>query len=134
MYRQWAERRHMLFEQLMPDGDADGPAILHVVGFGAFRTLSEEAGLHLMEEADNQSGRRLVARVRVAAGPDEDPRPDQAYRTYVDVIDRAEELTAVVRRYRENPAPLVRDAKAGWRSGKLDMVLAGDFDLMGTLP
>lgn len=133
MYRQWAERRHMLFEQFAPDDDANGPTILHVTGFGAFRTLSEEAGLHLMEETDAQSGRRLVARVRVAAGPDEDPRPDQAYRAYVGIIDRAEELTAVVRRYRENPAPLVRDAKAGWRSGKLDMVLAGDFDLMGTL-
>ena len=29
------------------------------------------------------------------------------------------------------PAPLVRDSKAGWRSGRLDAVLGGDFDLIG---
>jgi ATP-dependent Clp protease ATP-binding subunit ClpC len=35
----------------------------------------------------------------------------------------------VVRRYREKPAPLVRDAVRGYRTGRLDRVLAGDFDL-----
>jgi hypothetical protein len=38
--------------------------------------------------------------------------------------------TAIVRRYRAQPSPLVRDALAGWRSGRLDQVLGGDFDLM----
>ena len=36
----------------------------------------------------------------------------------------------VVRRYRENPSPLVRDVRRGWRTGRLDLVLAGDFDLI----
>ena len=35
----------------------------------------------------------------------------------------------VVRRYRERDAPLVRDAGRGYRTGRLDRVLAGDFDL-----
>ena len=34
----------------------------------------------------------------------------------------------VVRRYRREPSPLVRDA-SGWRTGRIDQVLAGDFDL-----
>ena len=40
---------------------------------------------------------------------------------------------AIVRRYREAPSPLVRDSRGAWRTGRLDRVLAGDFDLMGGL-
>ena len=36
----------------------------------------------------------------------------------------------IVRRYRERPTPLVRDAVRGWRTGRLDAVLAGGFDLI----
>jgi hypothetical protein len=36
----------------------------------------------------------------------------------------------VVRRYRGDPSPLVRDMTAGWRSGRFDAVLGGDFDLI----
>jgi ATP-dependent Clp protease ATP-binding subunit ClpC len=36
-----------------------------------------------------------------------------------------------VRRYREDPSPMVRDAVRGWRTGRLDLVLGGDFDLIG---
>ena len=36
----------------------------------------------------------------------------------------------IVRRYRERPTPLVRDAVRGWRTGRLDAVLAGGFDLV----
>ena len=36
----------------------------------------------------------------------------------------------IVRRYRERPTPLVRDAVRGWRTGKLDAVLSGGFDLV----
>jgi ATP-dependent Clp protease ATP-binding subunit ClpC len=35
----------------------------------------------------------------------------------------------VVRRYREQP-PLVRDAGGKWRTGRLDLVLGGEFDLL----
>jgi len=41
--------------------------------------------------------------------------------------DRAE--PAIVRRYRHEPSPLVRDA-SGMRTGRIDRVLAGDFDLL----
>jgi ATP-dependent Clp protease ATP-binding subunit ClpC len=36
-----------------------------------------------------------------------------------------------VRRYRDEPSPLVRDFTGGWRTGRLDLVLAGDFDVIG---
>jgi ATP-dependent Clp protease ATP-binding subunit ClpC len=35
----------------------------------------------------------------------------------------------VVRRYREFPSPLVRDNLQGWRTGRLDKVWEGNFDL-----
>jgi ATP-dependent Clp protease ATP-binding subunit ClpC len=37
---------------------------------------------------------------------------------------------AVVRRYRREPSPLVRDSVRGWRTGRLDRVLAGEFDVL----
>jgi ATP-dependent Clp protease ATP-binding subunit ClpC len=37
--------------------------------------------------------------------------------------------THIVRRYREEPSPLVRDSGKGWRTGRFDLVVNGDFDL-----
>jgi hypothetical protein len=37
---------------------------------------------------------------------------------------------SVVRRYRERPSPLVRDAVRGWRTGYIERVLDGNFDLI----
>jgi ATP-dependent Clp protease ATP-binding subunit ClpC len=39
----------------------------------------------------------------------------------------------IVRRYRGAPGPMVRDMVQGWRSGRLDAVLSGDFDLIGSV-
>ena len=36
----------------------------------------------------------------------------------------------IVRRYREVPSPEVRDRVRGWRSGRLDRVLGGEFDVI----
>jgi hypothetical protein len=45
------------------------------------------------------------------------------------MLERAPGASGVVRRYRAKPTPLVRDAVRGYRTGRLDRVLAGDFDL-----
>ena len=44
--------------------------------------------------------------------------------------DQAAESNTIVRRYRERPTPLVRDAVRNWRTGRVDAVLAGGFDLV----
>jgi len=36
----------------------------------------------------------------------------------------------IVRSYREKPSPLVKDSVREWRTGRLDLVLRGDFDLL----
>lgn len=130
MYRNWAKRRHMqLAEVAAPK--RGGEPILEVSGFGAFRTLAGEAGLHILDDSDLGEGRRVVARVKVAAGPWEEPKPHGAYRVFAELLRHAPDQNAVVRRYRSGPAPLVRDVKGGWRSGRLDAVLDGDFDILG---
>jgi ATP-dependent Clp protease ATP-binding subunit ClpC len=45
-------------------------------------------------------------------------------------FDKADRPSAVVRRYRSDPSPLVRSGDGKWRTGRLDAVLRGDFDLL----
>jgi ATP-dependent Clp protease ATP-binding subunit ClpC len=44
-------------------------------------------------------------------------------------LEQAPRENTVARRYREQP-PLVRSGNGKWRSGRLDLVLGGDFDLL----
>ncbi len=119
MYLQWGERRGMQVEVVEQDAQRCR-ARLAVSGFGALHLLADEAGLHVLEFEDAQ-GASLRAGVQVAvaaAGPAAAAAP---------VADAAQ---PVCRRYRLAPAPLVRDSRRGWRSGRIDRVLGGDFDLM----
>jgi len=126
MYRGWAARRHMQLHEIR--GRSQGDAVIfQIAGFGAFLMLAGEAGLHVLEQDGDQ---RIVARVSVAAGAVEDPPAAEAYRHFSTLLGKSTS-GAVVRRYREAPAPLVRDSRQGWRSGRIDVVLRGDFDLLG---
>ncbi len=123
MFAVWAERRRMQFRLLAPGGRVP---LLMVSGFGAWRTLSNEAGLHVLEQSD---GPRVTARVRVAADPSES-QAAASYAELVKALGAAPAGRSIVRRYRQTPAPLVRDSASGGRSGQLDLVLGGDFDLV----
>lgn len=130
MYRAWGSRRHMQVEELVAPKSNPGPVILRVTGFGAWRTLSGEAGLHVYETGVKEGAAgRLTARVKVVAGPSEDPTPRRAPAVLSELLAEAKVSSTVVRRYREKPSPLVRD-KSGWRTGRLDAILGGDFDLI----
>jgi ATP-dependent Clp protease ATP-binding subunit ClpC len=131
MYREWARKRRMRAET--PEGAGMHPFVLALGGFGAHGILLREAGLHVLEVPDAQGGfDRQTARVRVAPQP-ATPRPAQqsALAQALACLSAAgAPSTTIVRRYREQPSPLVRDAVVGWRTGRLDQVLGGDFDLM----
>ena len=137
MYQKWAKNRRMQANILVSNRDnaASGYRfILAVSGFGAHSLLDGETGLHVFETPDAGSDKfkRLNARVTVVPQPPEPAETDSASRrkqaetafTGFEFPDRK-----VVRRYREHPSPLVRDAVAGWRTGRFDRVLDGDFDL-----
>lgn len=138
MYRAWAEKRGMRLEEPQTGRDAAGEPVLStlaVSGFGAYSILAPEAGLHVFETPGAaRSFRRVTALVTVAPQPavPADSVPEglslQAEQALVRV-DATHELT-VVRRYREEPSPLVRDAVRQWRTGRADTVFAGDFDLI----
>ena len=129
MYAAWARRRGMRLERLAP-----AEHLYAVSGLGAGVLLAGEAGLHVLEVPDEgrEDGRadRVHAIVQVVAAPsisavDAEPPVDRA-RSLLTELPTPEN---VVRRYREEPAPLVRDSVRGYRTGRLDRVLAGDFDL-----
>ena len=113
MYIGWADARGMRVRRSGQD-----PVVLEVSGLGAYTLLKPETGLHVLElPVPERSFDR--ATVLVAVEP-ADGDVDGA-------TNGAEPV--VVRRYRHEPSPLVRDAD-GTRTGRIDRVLAGDFDLL----
>jgi hypothetical protein len=70
--------------------------------------------------------------VRVVPQPQELPLDDKELLWQAEKagVPAEESAPRVVRRYREEPSPLVRDGVRQWRTGRLDRVFAGDFDLI----
>ncbi|HWS90701.1 MAG TPA: AAA family ATPase [Pyrinomonadaceae bacterium] len=148
MYRRWAERRRMRIELLEEEdgarsngaGAEEYRALFAVSGYAAYTILRHEAGLHVLEtpQDEKSSFRRVSVSVRVVGQPEEPPRRggrealrEQAEQALSADADAPPQQQQVVRRYREEPSPLVRDSARGWRTGRLERVLDGDFDLMG---
>ncbi|MFN8007558.1 MAG: PCRF domain-containing protein [Terriglobia bacterium] len=138
MYRTWAKKRHMqtqVLEESAGDGKTPYRLLLALSGFAAFAILRLEDGLHVLEIPDpgDKSFKRYRVQVRILpqphnpAGPGSEALRRQALETY----DTAGSPNLnIVRRYRELPSPLVRDSVRGWRTGRLDRVFEGDFDLI----
>ena len=102
-----------------------------ISGFGAHRLLAQEVGLHVLETADEEQGSsRAAARVRLAVAPLGDLPADRLRAALGEAFARGPQPHAVVRRYRSEPSPLVRNMSGSWRTGRLDAVLRGDFDLI----
>jgi ATP-dependent Clp protease ATP-binding subunit ClpC len=132
MYRGWSDKRHMQMSELQAGLAPGDPPVLLISGLGAHRVLQRECGLHVLELADGHSGAsRATARVRLAVTPLGDVPAPKLASALIKAFGAAPPLSAVVRRYRGEPSPLVRNADGSWRSGRLDAVLGGDFDLLG---
>ncbi len=130
MYRGWSGKRHMQVSELEP-GSPGGLPMLLVTGFGAYRLLSGECGLHVLELAGPDGGAsRATARVRVAVASLGDIPAARLAGAVADALARAPASSKVIRRYRRDPAPLVRSGDGSRRSGKVDAILSGDFDLL----
>ena len=139
MYLGWAGGRKMQVRVLQDTaGQAQGrrAVILAVSGFAAFQILQGEEGLHLWEAPSTKESKphdHHQVLVRVVAQPE-----DLSGEPGADLLPAARALLgtplpgapAIVRIYRDSPAPLVKDRVRGWRTGRLDRVLGGAFDLM----
>ena len=136
MYESWARQRGMRIAVLKPSTRHAADTVwLAVSGFSSFVSLAPEDGLHVLEWGSNAEGgvRRVSVRVRVLAQPLVPARDGES-----ELTRQAAEVLAgapappptIVRRYRGSPSPLVRDSVRGWRTGRLERVFAGDFDLV----
>jgi ATP-dependent Clp protease ATP-binding subunit ClpC len=131
MYESWARRRGMRVMRLA----SDGGHLLAISGIAAYRILAPETGLHVLESPHGPTPRgdksfdRVAVSVAVAPGNPASPDVDTA-----ELARQSLELlpppSAIVRRYRTEPSPLVRDTVREWRTGRLDRVLAGEFDVI----
>jgi ATP-dependent Clp protease ATP-binding subunit ClpC len=130
MYRGWSGNRHMQMSEMQSSGRTELPVLL-IAGFGAHRVLARECGLHVLELPDGGKGSsRATARVLVVATPLGDVPSVKMQSAVARELDMAPRPSTLVRRYRQEPAPLVRNADGSWRTGRLDAVLRGDFDLL----
>jgi ATP-dependent Clp protease ATP-binding subunit ClpC len=131
MYDAWAKRRGMRHDVLSEKNGERYRFVAALSGFGAHTLLAQEDGVHAQEMPAAHGGgfSSLQARVRVAAQPHEPVRG-----ALLDVAERAfaalPPAQLIVRRYREKPSPLVRDAVRRFRTGRLDAVLDGQFDVL----
>jgi ATP-dependent Clp protease ATP-binding subunit ClpC len=135
MYRTWARRRGASIRDLDRGALRESDAWAAVVqSFGAHTLLDPENGLHVLETPAQEGPRpqRHMVRVHVLPVPSHDPAQELALDLARRALAHPDDAMArnVVRRYREHPSPLVRDSVRGWRTGRLDRVWSGDFDLL----
>ncbi|MBK9080504.1 MAG: AAA family ATPase [Hyphomicrobium sp.] len=129
MYRKWADKRNMSLTEI--DMAKGASAVLLVSGFGAYRTLRREAGLHVLDGLEStETTSRMTARVLVAPVSSGASSKASLRQSLADTFKGAPRSSTIVRRYRLSPSPLVRTADGSWRSGKVDEVLAGNFDIL----
>jgi ATP-dependent Clp protease ATP-binding subunit ClpC len=132
MYSSWARSRGMSLVELAAPA---GGHVLAVSGLGCGEILGAEAGVHVLERVDEEhEGSRILDRQQVRVDVQDRPAgPDEGEAALVRsaLAAAGEDLVqpAVARRYRPGRAPLVRDGARGYRTGRLDRILAGDFDL-----
>jgi len=134
MYRHWCRDRGMRLQEL-DAARSRYDALFMVSGFGSYGILEPESGLHVFEvPRDETKFDRIRARVEVAGVPVGvlDKAADRAVEAAT-LLDELAGKVEVVRRYRRDPSPLVRDSIRHWRSGRLDTVLAGSFDVLDAL-
>jgi ATP-dependent Clp protease ATP-binding subunit ClpC len=136
MYRHWAKKRGMALEVMEESGGGDGEPyrfLAAVSGYAAYPLLRDESGLHVLEVSEgSRTTRRFKVRVDIAAQLEAPPPNDAGAHLALarQTLGEAERTRpTIVRRYREVPSPLVRDSLRGWRTGRIDHVLDGDFDL-----
>jgi ATP-dependent Clp protease ATP-binding subunit ClpC len=130
MYRNWAARRGMLLSDV-GDGSSS-PGLLVISGFGVWRLLEGEAGLHVLDYEESEDTGRTVARVRIRTTPSTLPDAAAERHTVLSAeLDKGPAPAAVVRRYRVDSSPVVRDLRQGWRTGRIELVFDGHFDLIG---
>lgn len=133
MYQSWAKRRRMTLRMLVDHCDDKGQCqgLLAISGFGAYRILQQESGLHVFEYTDNKNhAERYSVKVRVAPQLVVPPEKQDLEQQAIQQFSVQQSAPVVVRRYVAGSAPLVKDYVRNWRTGRFNRVLEGNFDLL----
>ncbi len=131
MYRAWAKERGMRLTEIEAR-NSRYDALFKISGFGSYGVLHPDSGLHVLEIPKGKSSfDRIRARVEVAGVPLEaaDSQANRAAKATRE-LDRSASKVEIVRRYRHQPSPLVRDSVRGWRTGRIETVFGGSFDVL----
>jgi ATP-dependent Clp protease ATP-binding subunit ClpC len=130
MYRKWSARRGMHMSEV--GASVPGLNVFVISGFGAARLLTGEAGLHVLDYDESDDAGRTVARVIVRPTPPTLPESVvEKYAALSSLLEKGPAPAALVRRYRLDSSPLIRDLRQGWRTGRMELVFEGHFDLIG---
>ncbi|MEJ2536227.1 MAG: AAA family ATPase, partial [Calditrichia bacterium] len=136
MYRSWSETRRMrmlVLHEVKNASRKEYQFLAAVSGLGSYSILQGESGLHVLEvPRTHKTHYKYNVNVRVCPQPE---KPVQNQEMILDLakqeFSRQKESGArIVRHYRFEPSPLVRDNIRKWRTGRADRVLNGDFDLL----
>ena len=133
MYLQWAKNRKAVYTIIKQTILTESCEFIMVIeGFAAYQVLEKERGIHVWEATPKTNKvERIKVRVDVRPVPDEIPSKESLDDIVKKIFDSSSSnLTKITRKYRYKPSPLVSDNVAHWRSGRIDKILAGDFDLM----
>ena len=131
MYKHWAGRCKMHVKKVH---ESKGEVAFLITGFGANQILQHETGIHVWNTPAAKAGDTDRIRIRVNCISCENPATelaDQSKQFQALRKEQSQAITAIARSYREAPKKLVKDHIAGWRSGRLQVIMNGMFDLMG---
>lgn len=136
MYRSWVSKRRMrmlVLKEIMDQEKKEYQFLAAVSGFGSYSILCEEDGLHILEIPKTQKAfNKFNVHVHICPQPENpaenrDVLLNQALHIFSESSGGA---ARIIRHYRFVPSPLIRDIIRKWRTGRVERVMEGDFDLM----
>ena len=138
MYENWAENRRMKITEISATPTANKHSMVTsyaVSGFACYSLLLPENGLHLWElpgESTPDPKDRIQLKVVVIAQADKPTKTRKEFTENAAKLfqEKEEDAFSIVRRYAQYPTPLVRDAKTKTRTGRLETVMQGNFDVI----
>jgi ATP-dependent Clp protease ATP-binding subunit ClpC len=137
MYRSWVSKRRMrllvLTEQLDQE-KREFQFLAAISGFGSYSILNSEEGLHVLElPKTKKTFHKYNVHVRICPQPENPAENQEALLKQAQqaLLNSTGSTARIVRHYRFEPSPLIRDVVKKWRTGRIEKVLEGDFDLMG---
>jgi ATP-dependent Clp protease ATP-binding subunit ClpC len=137
MYRCWAKKRRMrtmVLHEMRDEVRKECQFMAAVSGFGSYSILQGEIGLHVLEIPRTQKTyHKYNVHVHICPQPEKPAQNKEILLNQAtqEFLNQSDTGARIVRHYRIEPSPLIRDNIRKWRTGRIDRVLDGDFDLMG---